>query len=156
MAPSIERCTAIQVMQRARRLGRPVTTKWPGGRMQRRGRATTNEPTCIRRRLEIKVFQGCQMPFLHRKCVWRLVSDPLQRKRMAFVSHPHPTPSRHAGEHARPRPVPSAFLRCAAAIALPSLRARGRLVRGSAGAAAAVTAGSLRETSNAPPRERIV
>ena len=47
MAPSIERYAAKQVMQRARRLDRPVTTKWPGGRMQRRGRATTNDPTCI-------------------------------------------------------------------------------------------------------------
>ena len=47
MAPSIERRAANKVMQRARRLGRPVTTKWPGGGMQRRGRATINEPTCI-------------------------------------------------------------------------------------------------------------
>jgi hypothetical protein len=96
------------------------------------------------------------MPFPYRNGGWSPVSDPLQRKRMAFVSHPHPTPPRIAGEHARPRPAPSAFPRRAAAIALPSLRARGRLVRGSAGAAAAVTAGSLRETSNAPPRDRIV
>jgi len=57
---------------------------------------------------------------------------------MAFVSHPHPTPPRHAGEHARPRPAPGAFPRRAAATALLSPRARGRLVRGPAGAAAAV------------------
>ena len=153
MAPSIERDAANKVMQRARRLGRPVTTKWPGGGMQRRGRATTNEPTCIQRRLEIKVFQGGQRLFRQGKCSWQPVSDPLQLQRMAFVSHPHPTPPRCAGETARPWPAPSAFPRWAVACRLRSLRARGRLVRGSAGAVVAVTAGSLRETSGALHRE---
>ena len=82
MAPSIERDAANQVMQRARRLGRPVTTKWPSGRRQRRGRATTNEPTCIRRRLEIKVFQGRQTQFPDGNRSWQPVSDPF-----AFATH---------------------------------------------------------------------
>ena len=34
-------------MRRVPRFVRPVTTKWPGGRSQGRGRATTNDPTCI-------------------------------------------------------------------------------------------------------------
>jgi len=96
VAPSIERCAAIQVMQRARRLGRPVITKWPGGRMQRRGRATTNEPTCTRRRLEIKVFQGCQTQFPVRK---RQLAAGVRS--FAFATHgvrfpppPHPVPPR--------------------------------------------------------------
>ena len=156
VAPSIERCAANKVMQRARRPDRPVTTKWPGGQMQRRGRATTNEPTCIRRRLEIKVFQGRQRPFLSTgNAAGSRCQILCNCKRMAFVSHPHPTPPRCAGETARPWPAPSAFSRCAVACRLRSLRARGRLVRGSAGAAAAVTAGSLRETSSALHRDRI-
>jgi len=56
---------------------------------------------------------------------------------MAFVSHPHPTLPRHAGESARPWPAPARFPR-PAATALPSPRAGGRRLRGPAGAAAAV------------------
>jgi len=72
---------------------------------------------------------------------------------MAFVSHPHPTLPRHAGETARPWPLPGALSRRAAATVLRSPRARGRRVRGPAGAARAVTAGGLRETPGARHRE---
>lgn len=96
MAPSIERCAAIQVMQRARRLGRPVTTKWPGGRMQGRGRATTNEPTCIRRRLEIKVFQGCQTlsPHGRQQLAAGVRSFAFATHGVRFPPPPHPVPPR--------------------------------------------------------------
>ena len=96
MAPSIERHAAIQVMQRARRLDRPVTTKWPGGRMQRRGRATTNEPTCIRRRLEIKVFQGCQTLFPDGKqqLAAGVRSIAIATHGVRFPPPPHPAPPR--------------------------------------------------------------
>ena len=50
-------------MQRADRLDRPVTPKWPGGRRPRCGRAMTKNRPASHRRLEIKVSQGCQMPF---------------------------------------------------------------------------------------------
>jgi len=56
---------------------------------------------------------------------------------MAFVSHPHPTLSRHAGESARPWPAWARISR-SAATALPSPRSGGRRLRGPAGAAAAV------------------
>jgi hypothetical protein len=84
---------------------------------------------------------------------WR--QDFCIRKRMAFVSHPHPTLPRFAGESAWLVPVPNASLRCATAVAMPSPRARGPKVRGSAGAAAAVTAGSFREMFCVTPRDRI-
>jgi len=100
------------------------------------------------RRLEIKVFQGCQTA----NSGWQLVSDSLQSQRMAFVSHPQPTLSRLAGESARPRLAAGAQSRPAVA-ALPSPRARVRRLRGPAGAAAAVTAGGLRETPGARHRE---
>jgi len=57
---------------------------------------------------------------------------------MAFVSHPHPILTRHAGEIARPWPLPGACSRRAAATVLPSPRVGGLAVPGPAGAASAV------------------
>jgi len=70
---------------------------------------------------------------------------------MAFVSHPHPTQSRPAGE-ARPWPLPGARTRRAGATALSSPRTRARRARGPAGAAAAAAAGVPRETALASRR----
>ena len=62
-------------MQRARRLDRPVTTKWPGGRMQGRGRATTNEPTCISSQAGDKGFPRSPGVFsVPRNCCWQPAS----------------------------------------------------------------------------------
>jgi len=72
---------------------------------------------------------------------------------MAFVSHPHPTLTRPAGETARPWPLPGARSRRAGASALPSPRLRVRWTRGPAGAAPAAAAGVPRETSDAPHRD---
>jgi len=56
---------------------------------------------------------------------------------MAFVSHPHPVSLRLAGEPASRRSAPHAS-RARAAAALRAPPARGRGLRGSAGAATAV------------------
>ena len=84
-------------MQRARRPGRPVTTKWPGGRMQRRGRATTQEPTCLDCRSGDKGFPRSSDAFSPAgNRSWRPVPDPLhsQTHGVRFPPPSDPVPLR--------------------------------------------------------------
>jgi len=88
-------------MQRARRPGRPVTTKWPGGRMQRRGRATTQEPTCPGCRSGDKGFP--RLPEAIPRRVWQLAagarSFAIANAWRSFPTPIRPCPASRANPH---------------------------------------------------------